>query len=255
MRIEGNTFFITGGSSGLGAGTARHLVGRGGRVVLADINADLGEPLAAELGASARFVRTDVTDTPSIENALQRAEEAFGNLVGVVHCAGIADGQRVVGREMIHALDRFTRVIEVNLTGTFNVLRLVAARMATGPAAADGERGVIVNTASVAGFEAPIGLAAYAASKAGVAGMTLPIARELARFGIRVVAVAPGMFDTPMVAAMRDDARQSLFDQVPFPARPGRPEEFGALVAHIIENRMINGAVLRIDGALRMEPK
>ncbi|MFV2067146.1 MAG: SDR family NAD(P)-dependent oxidoreductase [Pirellulales bacterium] len=255
MRIEGNPFLITGGSSGLGAGTARHLVGRGARVLLADINAELGEPLAAELGGAACFVHTDVTDTASVENALQRAEDAFGKLVGVINCAGIADGQRVVGREEIHALDRFARVIEVNLIGTFNVLRLSAARMSTGPVAEDGERGVIVNTASVAGFEAPIGMAAYAASKAGVAGMTLPIARELAIFGIRVVAVAPGMFDTPMVAAMHEESRQSLFDQVPFPARPGHPDEFGAMVAHIIENRMINGSVLRIDGALRMESK
>jgi NAD(P)-dependent dehydrogenase (short-subunit alcohol dehydrogenase family) len=255
MRIQRSVFFISGGSSGLGAACARHLASLGARVVIADVNAPLGKELAKALGPAALFVPTDVTKESDVTTAIDAGLNQFGALAGVINCAGILGAGRVVGREGPYKLDEFAHVIQVNLVGTFNVLRLAAMVMTKNLPGDDGERGVIINTASVAADDGQIGQAAYAASKAGVAGMTLPIARELARFGIRVVAVAPGVFETPMLAALPDEARRSLEAQVPFPQRLGQPGEFAALVAHVVENRMLNGTVLRIDGALRMAAK
>lgn len=256
MELPGTTFLVTGGGSGLGAACAREFVGAGASVVIADVNAATGEALAAELGATAQFVRTDVTDEASVAAAVQAAVERFGGLHGAINCAGVAIAERVLGREGPHALDRFARVIGVNLIGSFNVIRLAATAMAdNAPRGESGERGVIVNTASVAAFDGQIGQAAYSASKAGVAGMTLPIARELARLGIRVMTIAPGIFDTPMLAGLPEAARESLGQQVPFPSRLGRPEEFAALARHIAENAMLNGETIRLDGAIRMAPR
>jgi NAD(P)-dependent dehydrogenase (short-subunit alcohol dehydrogenase family) len=252
LQIEHNTFLVSGGASGLGAACARLLASLGAYVVIGDLNRDVGEALAAEIGARGRFVPMDVADEGSVQAAVSLAREASGGLRGAINCAGIAIGERVVGREGPHGLASFTRVIGVNLTGTFNVVRLAAAAMAHQEATASGERGVIVNTASVAAFDGQIGQAAYAASKGGVAAMTLPLARELARYGIRVMTIAPGIFDTPMLAGLPEPARGSLAAQIPFPARLGRPEEYAALVRQIVENEMLNGEVIRLDGALRM---
>lgn len=255
MQVADRVFLITGGASGLGATVAAHLVAQGAKVVLADIGREAGEAKARELGETARFIATDVTDAGQAEAAVQLAVDAFGRLDGLVNCAGIAPGERVVGRQGPHSLDLFSRVISINLIGTFNVLRLAADVISRNDPGEDGERGVIVNTASVAAFDGQIGQAAYAASKAGVAGLTLPVARELARFGIRVVTVAPGIFETPMMAGMTEEVRSSLNATVPFPARMGKPAEFAALVQHIIENRYLNGETIRLDGAIRMAPK
>jgi NAD(P)-dependent dehydrogenase (short-subunit alcohol dehydrogenase family) len=252
MDLNDRVFLITGGGSGLGAATAAAFVSAGARVVLADIQQAAGQQQAQKLGAAARFVPADVTRADDVAAAVQEAREAFGGLHGAVNCAGLALGMRILGRDGPHGLDEFVRVVQVNLVGTFNVLRLAAQAIAQMPEGTDGERGVIINTASCAAFEGQIGQAAYAASKAGVAGMTLPAARELARFGIRVVTIAPGTFDTPMMAHMPPQVRQSLLDQIPFPRRLGQPEEYAALARHIVENRMLNGCVLRLDGALRM---
>jgi NAD(P)-dependent dehydrogenase (short-subunit alcohol dehydrogenase family) len=255
MQIDNHVFVITGGGSGLGAGTARHLVARGARVVLADVNTEMGEALAAELGPSAVFQRTDVTSETEGQAAIAKALATFNRLDGLVNCAGIAPGEKVVGREGPHRLDSFTRAININLIGTFNMIRLAAAAMAAQEPNAEGERGVLINTASIAAFEGQIGQAAYAASKAGVVGLTLPVARELARTGIRCVTIAPGLFATPMVATLPQSVQDSLAASIPFPSRLGRPEDFAMLAAHIIENVMLNGEVIRLDGALRMAPK
>ena len=255
MQIDGHAFLVTGGSSGLGAATARRLAKRGAKVLIADLNDALGEALAKELGPAARFVHTDVTHEASVAAAVEAAVSGFGSLSGAVNCAGVAHGARVLGKEGPHDLSAFARVIQINLVGTFNVIRLAAAAISRGAADAGGERGVIVNTASCAAFDGQIGQAAYAASKAGVAGMTLPIARELARFGIRVVTIAPGIFHTPMMAGLPPEAQRSLAEQVPFPPRLGEPDEYAALVEHILDNPMLNGTVIRLDGALRMGPK
>jgi NAD(P)-dependent dehydrogenase (short-subunit alcohol dehydrogenase family) len=255
MEIRGHTFLVTGGSSGLGAACVRMLVGAGARVIIADVNNETGESLAGELGANARFLRTDVTDESSVQGAVRAAVQDFGGLHGSIQCAGIAVAEKLLGKSGPHSLVSFTKVINVNLIGTFNVNRLAAAAMVDNAPTASGERGVLINTASIAAFEGQIGQAAYAASKGGVAALTLPLARELARSGIRVVAVAPGIFDTPLLAGLPEPARQSLGQQVPFPSRLGRPDEFAALVRHIIENEMLNGTVIRLDGALRMAPK
>jgi NAD(P)-dependent dehydrogenase (short-subunit alcohol dehydrogenase family) len=255
MEIQNKTFLVSGGSSGLGAATARLLAGNGANIIIADLNADAGQNLAAGLGDQAAFVKTDVTDEASVQGAVDTALAQFGHLDGVVNCAGIAIAERVIGRDGPHDLARFTRVIQVNLIGTFNVIRLAAVAMAKNEPTAGGERGVIVNTASVAAFEGQIGQAAYSASKGGVASMILPIARELARQGIRVLAIAPGIFDTPMLAGLPEPARQSLAQQIPFPQRLGRPDEYAALVKHIIENEMLNGEIIRLDGAIRMAPR
>jgi NAD(P)-dependent dehydrogenase (short-subunit alcohol dehydrogenase family) len=255
MQIDQRVFIITGGGSGLGAATARHLAGLGARVVLADVNEAAGEALAAELGAGALFVRTDVTSGIDGEAAVATAVAKFGRVDGLVNCAGIAPGEKVVGRDGPHRLESFARAVSINLVGTFNMLRLAADQMARQEPGAEGERGVIINTASIAAYDGQIGQAAYAASKAGVAGLTLPVARELARLGIRCVTIAPGIFETPMMAAMPQAVRDSLGATVPFPPRLGKPDEFAALVAHIVQNIMLNGEVIRLDGALRMAPK
>ena len=255
MNISGRTFLVTGGASGLGAATARRLVAAGGNAAISDTNAELGGRLAAELGSAAAFFHADVTDESQVGAAVAGARKRFGELHGAVSCAGIAPGERILGRSGPHRLDSFRRAIEINLTGTFNVLRLAAQAMADNDPDAEGERGVIINTASVAAFEGQIGQAAYSASKAGVAGLTLPAARELARLGIRVMAIAPGIFETPMVDAFTPELKQSLASQIPFPPRLGRPDEFAALVEHIIVNTMLNGEVIRLDGAVRMAAK
>lgn len=256
MDIRGRTFLVTGGASGLGGAAVRRLVEGGGNAVIADINVEVGEKLAAELGERARFVKVDVTSEQDVGMAVQTAREAFGGLHGLVNCAGISVVGKVLDRNNNpHPLDQFARGIQVNLIGSFNCIRLAAQAMTANEPDAEGERGVIINTASVAAFDGQIGQASYSASKAGVAGMTLPIARELARSGIRCVTIAPGLFDTPMMASLPEEARQSLGQQVPFPPRLGRPAEFAALVAHIVENTMLNGEVIRLDGAIRMAPK
>ena len=254
MQIQGNVFLVTGGGSGLGAATATMLATLGGKVVLADVS-DAGHALARELGGYAKFVKTDVTDEASMQAAVDACVSAFGGVHGLVNCAGVAPGERVVGKTAPHALASFERAVKVNLVGTFNAIRLTAAKMSVQPALPSGERGVIVNTSSVASMDGQIGQAAYAASKAGVNGMTLPIARELARFGIRVMTIAPGIFDTPMLQGMSDEIRASLGAQIPFPSRLGKPEEYAALVRHIVENEVLNGEVIRLDGAIRMAPK
>ena len=256
MKIEGNTFLITGGSSGLGAGCARRLAGQGGRVLLVDLNAEAGEQLAAELGENAFFARADVTSEAEVSAAVAAAGERFGGLHGVINCAGIAIAAKLLSRNgRPHDLGAFAKVIEVNLIGTFNVIRLAAPVMAATAPDEAGERGVIINTASVAAFDGQIGQAAYAASKGGVVSMTLPLARELARHGIRVVTIAPGIFETPMLAGLPEKARLSLEQQVPFPARLGRPDEYAMLAQQIIENPMLNGETIRLDGAIRMAPR
>jgi NAD(P)-dependent dehydrogenase (short-subunit alcohol dehydrogenase family) len=254
MKIQDNAFLVAGGGSGLGAATARMLAAAGGKVVIADVN-EAGEDVAKSIGAGARFVRTDVTEEASTQAAVDACISAFGAIHGAVNCAGIAPGERVVGRNGPHSLASFERAVRINLVGTFNVIRLAAAKMTAQPAFASGERGVIVNTSSVASFEGQIGQAAYAASKAGVNGMTLPIARELARFGVRVMTIAPGIFDTPMLQGMSEEVRTSLGQQVPFPPRLGKPDEYAALVKHVIENEVLNGEVIRLDGAIRMAAK
>ena len=254
MKLEGSTFIVTGGASGLGAATVRMVVERGGHAVIADLKESEGQALAKELGG-ARFVRTDVTDEASATAAVAAAVGGYGRVDGLVNCAGIVHGEKVVGKEGPHTLASFVRTISINLIGTFNMIRLAAdAMIKAGPNAA-GERGVIINTASVAAFDGQIGQAAYSASKAGVAGMTLPMARDLARNGIRVMAIAPGIFETPMVGQVAPEIADALGKMVPFPPRLGRPSEFASLVREIVENVMLNGEVIRLDGAIRMAPK
>ena len=255
MQIKNAVFFIAGGGSGLGAATAKMLVANGASVVLADINKEAGVAKQAELGSSARFIETNVTDETSVQAAVDLCVSAFGGIHGAVNCAGVAPGERVVGKNGPHSLANFRRVVEINLTGTFNVIRLAAHAMSTQSPNSSGERGVIINTSSVASFEGQIGQAAYAASKAAVNGMTLPIAREFAKLGIRVMTIAPGIFDTPMLQGMSDEIRASLGAQIPFPSRLGRPDEYAALAKHIIENEVLNGEVIRLDGAIRMGAK
>lgn len=255
MDVKEKVFLVTGAGSGLGAGVARMAAGAGARVLLADVNAEAGQAVAAELGTAARFCRTDVTSDADGQAAVAAALDAFGRLDVLVNCAGIAPGEKVLGREGPHRLESFARAISVNLIGTFNMLRLGAEAMARNAPGESGERGVIVNTASVAAFDGQIGQAAYAASKGGVASLTLPAARELARHGIRVMTIAPGIFATPMLMGLPQEVQDSLGASVPFPARLGQPAEYAALVRHIIENQMLNGEVIRLDGALRMAPK
>jgi NAD(P)-dependent dehydrogenase (short-subunit alcohol dehydrogenase family) len=261
VQIEGGVFLVSGGGSGLGAATARLLAGLGARVVIADINPAAGEPVAASLGGRARFVHCNVADEAQVSAAVDTAWRELGGLSGAICCAGIGTAQKTVGKEGAHPLDAFRRVIEVNLIGTFNVVRLVAASIcARAPKPPQGapnvtERGVLVNTASIAAFDGQIGQAAYAASKGGIVALTLPVARDLARDGIRCVTIAPGLFDTPLLAGLPEPARRSLEAQVPFPSRLGRPEEYAQLVRAIVENPMLNGEVIRIDGALRMAPR
>ena len=255
MQIRGQVFVVTGGASGLGAATVRMLAKNGGRVVVADLKEEEGRDLASELGASVRFVRTDVTDEASAKAAIATAVETFGGLQGLVNCAGVVHGERVVGKDAPHALASFVRTVNINLVGSFNLTRLAADVMAKAAPNDEGERGVVVYTASVAAFDGQIGQAAYAASKAGLVGMTLPIARELARSGIRVMAIAPGIFHTPMLDGLAADVQEALGKMVPFPPRLGRPEEFASLVREVVGNPMLNGEVIRLDGAIRMAPK
>jgi NAD(P)-dependent dehydrogenase (short-subunit alcohol dehydrogenase family) len=255
MQLEGRTILVSGGASGLGAATAEMIVAAGGRVVIADIGETMGRAHAQRLGRDAEFVRTDVTSDEDVQRTVDAAIGRFGSLHGVICAAGIGTAERVLGKEGVQPLDHFTRVIDINLVGTFNVIRLAAAAMSTNEPAANGERGVIVSTASVAAFDGQIGQAAYAASKGGIVALTLPLAREFARVGIRVMTIAPGTFDTPLLAGLPQAARESLAQQVPFPSRLGRPAEFAALVRHIFENEMLNGEVIRLDGAIRMAPK
>jgi NAD(P)-dependent dehydrogenase (short-subunit alcohol dehydrogenase family) len=255
METRDSTFIVTGGASGLGAAAARQLAGRGARIVVADLNDKAGTALAQELGKGARFARVDVTVEGDVEAAIALAVGEFGALHGLVNCAGVGTPGKVLGKDGPLPLAAFEKVLRINLVGTFNALRLAAAQMARQAPDAGGERGVIVNTASVAAYEGQIGQPAYAASKAGVVGLTLPAARELARFGIRVVTIAPGLFETPMMAGLPAEAQESLGKSVPFPARLGRPAEFAQLVQAIVDNPMLNGETIRLDGALRMAPK
>ena len=252
MDLHNKTILITGGGSGLGAATARLLTGAGANVVLADMNREAGEQTAAAIDSQARFVLVDVINEEQVQAAIDLAVGEWGGLHGLVNCAGVAIAERVMGRNSVHDLGHFAAVIAVNLTGTFNCIRLAAAAMAKNEPNDDGERGVIVNTASVAAFDGQIGQAAYSASKGGVVAMTLPIARELARSGIRVCTIAPGIMDTPMLAGLPEAARKSLGEQVPFPARLGSPDEYAALVQHIFINAYLNGEVIRLDGGIRM---
>ena len=254
MEIKSNTFVVTGGASGLGAATARAIVQAGGNAVIADVNADAGNALAKDLG-QARFIKTDVTAEADGKAAIALALKDFGGLQGLINCAGIAIGEKTVGKDGPHALASFTRVIGINLIGTFNMIRLAADAMSKAQPNAAGERGVIVNTASVAAFDGQIGQAAYSASKGGIVGMTLPIARDLSRSGIRVVTIAPGIFETPMLLGMPKDVQDALGKLVPFPSRLGRPAEYAALALHIIGNEMLNGETIRLDGAIRLTPK
>jgi NAD(P)-dependent dehydrogenase (short-subunit alcohol dehydrogenase family) len=255
MDLNGSIFIVTGGSSGLGAATVRRFQARGARVVIADVEAEGGQKLAAELGGGVRFCRTDVTNEADAQAAIDTAVREFGGLNGLVNCAGIGPAERVVGKKGTHRLDSFARVVSVNLIGAFNMLRLAAAVMVTGSPNAEGERGVIVNTASVAVWDGQIGQAAYAASKGGIVAMTLPIARELASSGVRVCTIAPGIFATPMLAGLPSEVQEALGRSVPFPQRLGRPDEYAALAEHVVENEMLNGETIRLDGALRMAPR
>jgi len=255
MRIKDARALVAGGASGLGEATARALHAAGAEVVIADLNADKGAALAQELGERARFVAANVTNAEEVEAAVAAAADGPGGLRVSVCCAGIGWAEKTAGRHGPHAREPFEGVIAVNLVGTFNVLRLAAAAMLANEPDAGGERGVCVNTASIAAYDGQVGQLAYAASKGGVVGMTLPAARDLAGNGIRVCTIAPGLFDTPLLAALPQDAREALGASVPFPSRLGRPDEYAALAQHIVENEMLNGEVIRLDGALRMPPR
>ena len=255
MNLDGCVVLVTGGASGLGEATVRMVAAHGGRAVILDRPASAGEALAAALGAQALCTPADVTSAADVEAAVARAVERFGALHVAVNCAGVGAAMRTITRQGAMPLELFAKVIAVNLTGTFNVIRLAAARMATNAPNEEGERGVIVNTASAAAFDGQIGQAAYSASKGGIVSLTLPVARDLASLGIRVMTIAPGTFDTPMLAMLPEEQRRALAAEIPFPSRLGRPEEFAALVRHIVENPMLNGETIRLDGALRMPPR
>jgi NAD(P)-dependent dehydrogenase (short-subunit alcohol dehydrogenase family) len=255
MQISGKTFIVTGGASGLGRASAEAILNAGGNVVIVDVNAETGKTAEQALGAKAKFAQADVSSEEQVKAAVDFAVTTFGGLHGAINAAGIGPAAKVLGRNGPHPLDLFEKTIKVNLVGTFNVIRLAAAVIAQNQLPESGERGVIVNTASIAAYDGQIGQPAYAASKGGIVGLTLPVAREFAQLGIRVVTIAPGIFDTPLLAGLPEAARVSLGQQVPFPSRLGRPSEYGALVRHILENEMLNGEVIRLDGALRMAPK
>lgn len=255
MQINNNTFLITGGASGLGLAMAQKIIEKGGNTMLLDINQELGEKAALDLGKKAKFFQTDVTSEDQVQKAIDEAVRHFGSISGIVNCAGIGPAMRVVGKNGPHTLEFFTKVININLIGTFNVIRLATNTMQNNTPNEGGERGVIINTASVAAFDGQIGQAAYAASKGGIVAMTLPLAREFARMGIRVMTIAPGIFETPLLATLPQEAQESLGKQVPFPPRLGKPAEFAFLALQIIENQMLNGEVIRLDGAIRMSGK
>ena len=253
MQIKNSVFLITGGASGLGAATARMAAENGGKVVLADLQVEAGEKLAKELGGT--FVKCDVTQEADGQAAVDAAVKTFGGLHVLVNCAGVGTAERTIGKDRPHSLAHFQKVIGINLIGSFNMIRLAAFAMANATPNAVGERGVIINTASVAAYDGQIGQAAYSASKGGIVGMTLPIARDLSRNGIRVMTIAPGIFETPMLMGMPNEVRESLGKMVPFPPRLGKPTEYAQLARQIIENEMLNGETIRLDGAIRMAPK
>lgn len=255
MNIQRNTFVVSGGASGLGEATSRMIVENGGNVVILDVNAETGNDLEAQLGDSVLFVQADITQEAAVVEALDTAIAKFGKIDGLINCAGLGPAKRILGKNGIHDLVFFQKIINVNLVGSFNTLRLVADKMQHNTPNEEGERGIIINTASVAAFEGQIGQAAYSASKGGIVSMTLPVARELARVGIRVMAVAPGIFETPLLASYTQEVRDSLGAQVPFPSRLGKPSEYALLVKSIIENVMLNGEVIRLDGSIRMAAK
>ena len=255
MQIQNKAFIVTGGASGLGRAAVESLVAAGGRVVILDVNMDAGQGAEQAIGSQARFAQADVTSEDQVKAAVDLSVSTFGALHGVINAAGIGPAAKVLGKNGPHALDLFEKTIRINLVGTFNVIRLAAAVMAQNSPEPSGERGVIINTASIAAFDGQIGQPAYAASKGGIVALTLPVAREFASIGIRVMTIAPGIFDTPLLAALPEAARASLGQQVPFPSRLGQPREYAALARHIIENEMMNGEVIRLDGALRMAPR
>lgn len=252
MNIQNKTFIITGGASGLGLATTKMIVENGGNAVVLDINEEVGKNVESD---KILFVKTDVSNEEQVQNAIESAIKTFGGLHGICNCAGVGPAQRVVGKNGPHSLEFFSKVVSINLIGTFNVIRLATNIMQNNEPNEDGERGIIINTASVAAFDGQIGQAAYSASKGGIVSMTLPIARELARMGIRVMTIAPGIFETPLLSSMPQDVQDSLGKQVPFPSRLGRPSEYANLAKHIIENQMLNGEVIRLDGAIRMNSK
>ncbi|MFD4929945.1 3-hydroxyacyl-CoA dehydrogenase [Peribacillus butanolivorans] len=255
MDIQETIAVVTGGASGLGAATVRNIIKKGGKAVIFDLSEENGVKMVEELGDSVIFIKTDVTSEESVLEALEQGIEKYGSINTIVNCAGIAIAEKVIGRKGTHELKTFSKVVTVNLIGTFNVIRLAAEKMVNNQANEEGERGVIINTASVAAFEGQIGQAAYSASKSGIVGMTLPIARELASKGIRVVSIAPGLFHTPMFDSLPEEARASLGKTVPFPSRLGYPEEYAKLTESIITNPMLNGETIRLDGAIRMSPR
>lgn len=255
MNMENVVAIVTGGASGLGEATVRNVVKNGGKAVIADLQTERAEKLVEELGENTMFVHTDVTSEEAAQKAVDEAVEKFGHINTLVNCAGIAIGERTISKRGAHRLDSFKKVIDINLIGTFNMIRLAAEKMQENDPSADGERGVIINTASVAAFDGQIGQAAYSASKGAVAGMTLPIARDLSSSGIRVMTIAPGLFETPLFAQLPEEARESLGKMTPFPQRLGYPEEYAQLAQNIIENTMLNGETIRLDGAIRMQPK
>ncbi|WP_291337901.1 3-hydroxyacyl-CoA dehydrogenase [Acinetobacter sp. UBA801] len=256
MNIQGKVCVVTGGASGLGAATAQHLVVQGAKVILVDMNQELGQQLQQQLGENAEFIAVDVTDENQVQQLFNHIEQKYGQLNGLVNCAGIAPSAKVLGRDGLHDLAMFQKVLNINVTGSFNMIRFAAQLMSKYDLAADEEeRGVIVNTASVAAFDGQIGQSAYSASKGAIVGMTLPLARELAREAIRVMTIAPGIMETPMLKALPQQVQDALGQMVPFPPRLAKPEEFAQLVGHIFENGYLNGEVIRLDGAIRMQPK
>lgn len=255
MKINNHVAFVTGGASGLGEATVRNYVANGGKVAILDLHEEKGQSLASEFPGKTIFIKTDVVSEESVQNAVEKTFDTFGGIHVVVNCAGVGSAQKVIGKQGPHDLGLFNRVIQINLVGSFNVIRLATEKMIGNSPDEEGERGVIVNTASAAAFDGQIGQAAYSASKNGVVGMTLPIARELAAYGIRVMTIAPGIFETPMLMGLPENVRETLGKMVPFPPRLGRPGEFAQLVQQIIENTMLNGFTIRLDGAIRMQPK
>lgn len=255
MEIKGNTFIVTGAASGLGEATVRSLVKDGGNAAIFDVADENGAALTEELGSAAIYCHTDVSDESSVQNGVQKTLDAFDAINGVINCAGIGIPAKVVGKKGPMPMDKFTKTIQINLVGVFNVIRFAAAHMINNAPNEEGERGVIINTASVAAYEGQVGQVAYAASKAGIVGMTLPLAREFADHGIRVVTIAPGLFDTPMFAAFSEQVRQSLQSQLPFPSRFGKPSEFAQMVKSILANPVLNGETIRLDSALRMQAR
>ena len=255
MHIQDSVFIVTGGASGLGEATVRNLHAGGAKVVIADVGVDKGETLAAQLGDRVAFIKTDITSEAEAQAAVDLSVSRFGGLHGLINCAGVGPAWKLLGKDGPHPLEAFARTVNINLVGAFNMIRLAAAAMAKGEPNAEGERGVIINTASIAAFDGQVGQAAYAASKAGVVGMALPIARELARYGIRVNTIAPGLFLTPMMEALPQDVQDSLGKATPFPPRLGRPAEFAAMARSIVENVMVNAELIRLDGAVRLAGK